>query len=333
LILAAALIFFKKHRKELLFGFGFYLSTIVLIIQLFPMGSAVVSERYSYVPYIGLSIMLLRILFIEAEQSKNVRLNTKLILYGASFYILFFAYQSFQRTKAWTSPETLFSDIVDKKPDAYYAYWLRSTARLNANNYEDCITDCSKGLKLNPSYTKFYSVRGLAFYNIKDYKHAIQDLNNYLTNKADDGEIYFTRAKCKRELQDYTGTIEDYEKALRLNSRLKTAVVYIDLSNLKLEMQDIEGSNKELDNALALDSKNVDAFFNKAVNYFNLHQYKAAIDYFNKAIAINPNDNELYYNRSLAKSVSGDKNGACQDLRLSASLGNVAAKKDALLCK
>jgi len=334
LIAAGVIIFvYKKYRKEFYFGFGFFVSTIVLIIQFIPMGSAVVSERYSYVPYIGLTIMLFQILFNKTGESKKALQNTKLVIAGAGIYIMIFAYQSYQRTKIWFSPETLFTDIVNKNPDAYYAYWFRSTARLNDNNFQDCVSDCSIGLHLNPGYSKFYSVRGLALFHLNDFKGAITDFNIYLANNTNDGEIFYIRGKARRELKDYVGTVQDFDKALLLNSRLRTAVVYIDLSNLKLSIHDIQGSNAALDMAITIDPKNIDALFNKGVNCFNAKRFNDAIDCFNRALLINQNDNELYYNRGLAKSMLGDKNGACADILMSARLGNIEAKKVSFKCE
>jgi protein O-mannosyl-transferase len=48
----------KSFRKELIFGFLFFLINIILVIQLIPLGRSMVAERYTYVPYIGLFMML-----------------------------------------------------------------------------------------------------------------------------------------------------------------------------------------------------------------------------------------------------------------------------------
>ena len=48
---------FKQHRL-LVFGFGFFLATILMVLQLIPVGRAILAERYSYLPYIGLFFLL-----------------------------------------------------------------------------------------------------------------------------------------------------------------------------------------------------------------------------------------------------------------------------------
>ena len=326
LTLSAFILLYKKHRKELFFGFGFYIVTISLIIQFFPMGSAVVSERYSYVPYIGLAIMFARIAIREIESRKNGKRNLKLAYVIIGFILLVCALKANRRSQVWQNPETLFTDIVDQNPNAYYAYWFRSTARLNDNNYEACISDCNVGLTLNPGYTQFYSVRGMANLNLKNYTETVADLSLYLKYKSDDGNIYFQRGKARRELKDFRGTIQDYEKAIQLTPKLGTAIVYVDMSNLKIAINDFNGSQSDLEKALLLDPNNTEALFNKAVNCFNAKQYNESIACFDKVLQINPNDNEALYNRGMAKATIGDKQGACFDYKRAAALGNTAAQ-------
>ena len=45
-------------KKPLIFGFMFFLITMSLTIQIIPIGNTVVSERYTYLPYIGLAFIL-----------------------------------------------------------------------------------------------------------------------------------------------------------------------------------------------------------------------------------------------------------------------------------
>ena len=324
------ILYFKKYRKELIFGFAFYLFSISLVIQFFPMGSAIVSERYSYIPYIGLSIMIARIILCEIDSRKKTVLYVYIM---AGIIVLLFAVKAHNRAKIWLNAETLFTDIVDKNQDAYYAYWFRSTARLNTDDYENCISDCTMGLSLNPDYTQFYSVRGLALLHLKNYKEAINDFSIFLKYKPTDGDILFQRGKARRELHDYLGTIRDFERALQLNPKLRTAIVYVDLSNLKIAINDFKGSQNNLDKALSIDPANTEALFNKGVNCFNVKQYKESIECFDKLIQINPRDNEAFYNRGIVKATIGDKDGACRDYKLAAGLGNSVASETAANCK
>ncbi len=54
LLLVAITYFTWKKYKFVAFGIGFYIVNLLLVLQIFSVGSAVIAERYTYVPYIGI---------------------------------------------------------------------------------------------------------------------------------------------------------------------------------------------------------------------------------------------------------------------------------------
>ncbi|MBL0342980.1 MAG: hypothetical protein IPP71_20190 [Bacteroidetes bacterium] len=58
----------------MLFGFLFYFFTVAMVIQVVPVGKAIVAERYSYVPYIGLFFIIARFyLMIRNNEIGNTK--------------------------------------------------------------------------------------------------------------------------------------------------------------------------------------------------------------------------------------------------------------------
>jgi hypothetical protein len=53
-LLAAVTYFTWKKYRFVAFGISFYIANLLLVLQIFSVGSAVIAERYTYVPYIGL---------------------------------------------------------------------------------------------------------------------------------------------------------------------------------------------------------------------------------------------------------------------------------------
>ena len=62
---------------------------------------------------------------------------------------------------------------------------------------------------------------------------------------------------------------------------------------------DKEGAIEEYSKAIELKNDYADAFFNRAILYDNLENYKAAINDYTSVIAINPNSAEAYLNRGM----------------------------------
>jgi len=72
----------------------------------------------------------------------------------------------------------------------------------------------------------------------------------------------------------------------------------------------------------------------KTMVKLELKDFKGAIADFTKTIELNPELDEAYYNRGMAKIESGAKENGCIDLKRSSELGYAKAKEDvAKWCK
>lgn len=69
----------------------------------------------------------------------------------------------------------LTSTVIDKRDDAL-AYFLRGDAnKLGLRRERDAISDYTRAIQINPTYTEAYLARGSAFLMVKDYQSAIED--------------------------------------------------------------------------------------------------------------------------------------------------------------
>jgi tetratricopeptide (TPR) repeat protein len=60
----------------------------------------------------------------------------------------------------------------------------------------------------------------------------------------------------------------------------------------------------------------------------NMSDYKGAIEDFDKAIQLNTKSEEAYYNRGIAKILSGQTASGCSDLSKAGELGYAEANED-----
>ena len=140
----------------MVFGLLFFIVNLLLVLQIISIGSSLVSERYTYVPYIGLaflgSMLLTR---INISLVKPLYWSLPLILAGV------FGYLSFQRTKVWKDSHSLWTDVIEKYPDAPMPRTNRAnyniTAAVDPANknridtlYREALEDCNTALVHKP---------------------------------------------------------------------------------------------------------------------------------------------------------------------------------------
>ena len=92
--------------------------------------------------------------------------------------------------------------------------------------------------------------------------------------------------------------------------------------NSKDAIQDYYGAIADYTKAIEINPNDGDAYYNRGASKGDIEDYYGAIADFTKAIDINPNDNGSYWNRSIAKERIGDIEGACADAKKSVSLGD-----------
>ncbi len=124
----AAVYYFRAYSKRLVFGSLFFLITILPVLQIVPIGGAIVAERYTYVPMIGIYFIFATFLtfLVEKKFIKNKIVKTGLIV-GLGISLLTFACISRDRCGIWKDGFSLWNDVIAKYPVAI-AYTGRGIA-------------------------------------------------------------------------------------------------------------------------------------------------------------------------------------------------------------
>jgi tetratricopeptide (TPR) repeat protein len=98
--------------------------------------------------------------------------------------------------------------------------------------------------------------------------------------------------------------------------------------------QDFKGAIQDYDEALKINPENATAYNNRGAAKMMLKELDAAMVDFNKAISLNSKYADAYDNRGRVKQALGDTSGACADWQQAYSFG-LAASRDLIVkfCK
>src|SRR6187455_1168651 len=131
LLLAAVTYFTWKKYRFVAFGISFYIANLLLVLQIFSVGSAVIAERYTYVPYIGLFFIAGCLLdrFAKGNMTKAYAVLAPVTI--------IYSVVSFFQVQTWKSGETLWDNVIKNQPCSR-AYSARATLfRRDANNLKN----------------------------------------------------------------------------------------------------------------------------------------------------------------------------------------------------
>jgi hypothetical protein len=207
-------IYVIKKFPFLFVGWFWYLGTLIPVIGLVQAGSQAMADRYTYLPSIGIAIMLawgIPLLFPR----ENIR---KKILFPAAIAILsILSVLTWQQCGYWKNSIKLWNHALQVTKDNYVAHKNFALALLAEGKIEEAIDHYNMAISLKPDYADDYNNRGTAYNILGQPQCAIKDYNEAIRLKPDYAEAYYNRGTIYSKQGQYKSAIEDFNKAISLN--------------------------------------------------------------------------------------------------------------------
>ncbi len=344
-----------RRSKVFVFGFVFFLINVIFILHFIPVGATVTADRFSYLAYIGLSIIVVG---YGERGFALLRLRSVKVSISAAicFVTLIFVYATHERCKVWKNSVTLWTDVVGKYPTAP-AYKNRGNAYYANHDYARAIEDYTMVISEHPSYAGGYNDRGLAYDALGDHARAAEDYSRAIAHDVGFAKAYNNRGSDYYLNGNYDRAINDFERAIALDSGFADA--YNNRGNLLNSKGEYAGAIADYSRAVALDPEcatawcslgriyqardkldqalacftrsieadnaNVQAYNSRGVLFCMRGDFDHAITDFNRAITLQPSLPDAYANRGNAYGSKGDFSKAINDFSRALSLVSAPA--------
>ncbi|MES2591870.1 MAG: tetratricopeptide repeat protein [Bacteroidota bacterium] len=263
----------KKYRNELIFGFLFFVVNIILVIQIIPVGQAFVAERYSYVPYIGLFFIVATLFFYALDNFKS---NKMTIQVTGVICILILSGTTFSRTKVWKDGVTLWTDVINKYPAVYFAYYNLGNAHKDNKDYPKAIEAYSGALKVNADYSSALFNRAHAYADMQNHQAAVDDYTKVIKLTPKGFEANYNRGVSNATLKNYDAAIADFTASIEIEP--KRADTYYSRGNMKASKMLFEEAMSDYSMAIKMDPKYADAYNNRGNCKLNLRRVNEACE-------------------------------------------------------
>lgn len=301
----------RKWGREVIFGFAFFFITISLVLQLMPVGGAILAERYTYVPYLGLFFALMRPFQTDGTEKRANLKTIGLYKWILICVIILFSFLSFQRVSFWKNGDILFTDVIKKYPLFPYAYNNRGflyfdyySLKLFADNpvkkaafEKKALEDYNMAIQLDPSYVSAYANRAVLLYNTGNPEPALADFNTLLKLDPDNVDGLLGRANTLSSLQQFTEAIPDYTAYLQIKPDDGKAYVWRGIAYARTNVY--EEAMLDFDKAISIIPDDYEGYYWKGVVLYNQKNYQEALPFLDKAISLNPDFFELFSWRGL----------------------------------
>jgi protein O-mannosyl-transferase len=276
------------------FSIGFYLITILLVLQFIPVGMALMAERYSYMPYIGLSIMPATLI------ARSLKMKKILLLVISGCFIIMLMILSVQQIKVWNNSETLWSNVIDKHPHLEYSrrargkFYSRKSSQVKSESEKKTLEDKAfndfmEAIKTGTKSADVYEGTGIIFESRGEIGNAMLFFNKAILIDPKKGSAYYNRAMLYDILNQKEEAIKNYCIALNYEPKLASKIIS-NRSELFLETGKFREAKNDLDYLITLDNKNFTYYCNRAYSKLQLKDNAGAIDDYRAALKLKPDD-------------------------------------------
>jgi len=351
ILLVGAILWFGRNDKRIWWAGAFFLISVSTVLQFpFPVGSAIVADRYYYLSSIG-PLFLLGLAFNRFYQKSKAALPVFAIV------ALGLCGLSFKQTGTWKNGLTLFTPTDKEFPnDAMILsnlgwYYLENQEFPTAKGYlmraddggfkngDVCRTigsmfldegDSKTALKYFEKATQYLPktnrtnwLLGTAHYRLGDMANAEKYYREAVANEPKNSEYLNVWGLSLTGLNRFEESRKVFDEAIKLNPKLWDA--YLNHSYTYRLEKKFDQEIKELDALLSKNSDYLTAYRNIGVTYVDLKQDDNAIEYWKKG-AERDKTGEYEYNIGINYVSRGDIKTATEWYIKSAKEGNSNAK-------
>ncbi|MGZ3866953.1 MAG: tetratricopeptide repeat protein [Bacteroidia bacterium] len=272
----------KQLKKELIFGIAFYFFSICLTLQIIPVGYSIVSERYSYVPYIGLFFIVgtVYVGIIDNKISGLIFLKPLLKYISVGIAVIFITL-SWKRIDKWKDSIALFKDLADKYPTSYHAQFSLGKSMADAGDTTNAMIYFNKSIQLDPTVADPYFFRGNMFYGRKDFTNAIADFKNAVAINPKYNQALYNLGICYNNTGNFTEAENALTKALAIQANEFT---YQARANTYFYSKQYEKAIGDYTNVLKINGAMAEAYHDRGVCYLYLQQNQKACEDWKKSL-------------------------------------------------
>ena len=329
MLITVIVIYYIKKLPFLFVGWFWYLGSMIPLIGLIQAGSQAMAKCYTYLPSIGIAVMLawsIPFLF------KREDIRKKILLPAAIVVLAILTVLTWRQCGYWKNSIKLWNHALSVTKNNYIAHSNLGIALFEEGKIEEAIDQYNKVIMMPYQILTYnddhlysfcggiYSNRGKAYAELGLYQYAFEDYNKSIRLNPKNASLYNSRGFTYAKLNQHQRAIEDFSEAIRL--RPDFAYYYCDRGNSYAKLGQYQRALDDYTKAIRLKPDYADAYNNRGTIYGMIRQYQRAIDDFNKAIYIKQDYADAYNNRGITYFKQGSKKLCCDDLQKACKLGN-----------
>jgi protein O-mannosyl-transferase len=254
-----AIVWRARERRYLLTAWLWYLGTLIPVIGIVQVGRQASADRYVYVPFIGLFIM---VVWITADWSARVRTARIPTIVVGVLVLSCYSYIAWRQIGYWKSSYTLFAHALDVTQGNGIAEEHLGLALCEQGHFDLAIPHFAAAVRLTPDLPTPH-------YNL--------------------GTLMLQRGRMDDAMREYKLALS------HVSDPLEGAQIHNNLGVVLLETKQLPAAVDEFNAAIALDPNHQKSFIGRGNAEYEAGNFEAALSDFTHASRLEPSSMALFW--------------------------------------
>ncbi len=272
-----------RKRAYLTVGWLWYLGTLVPVIGLVQVGAQALADRYTYVPLIGLFIMISWFIpdLLAGWRHRGIVLGGAAVTVVSALMVC-----TWMQLQHWKNDITLFEHALKVTANNYLAHDSLGNALAQKGMLEKAIAHYQEALRINPNLVNTHNNLGVAFLKRGEINRAIAQYYQALRLKSDSAETHNNLGVALFNLGQLDRAIGHYLTATKLDPYFSKA--HNNLGNALARKGKLNEAIVHYSRALELKTNYPEAHNNLGVTLAQQGKMDEAIIQFDQALRLKP---------------------------------------------
>jgi protein O-mannosyl-transferase len=229
LLLVGLSVFFiwrSRFQSYLLVGWCWFVVMLLPVIGILQVGRQSMADRYTYLPSIGLCLM---VVWGVAEMASRSKPGRAALSVGAAGLLLACLLDTRYQLRFWRDSVTLFSHSIElRREDNCVGYWILGNVYLESGNLEAAVENYHAALQMAPNFAEVHYSLGVARFGQKQFAEAGIEFGEALRLNANNVDAHKGLGHVLVNQGKYAEAEAEYAKALALrpdDKEIKTALL------------------------------------------------------------------------------------------------------------
>jgi len=273
----------RRQRPYLFTGWLWYLVMLTPVIGILQVGLQARADRYTYLPQIGLYLMLT---WAAAELSAGWRQRRVVLGGGATVILVALILCARGQTSYWRNGESLWTHTLACTSGNYVAHNNLGNVLLKMSKVDEAIAHFQKALQSKPDFAEAHLNLGIALLQQGHVDEAIVHCRTALRIRPDFAEAHLNLGMALLQQGHVDEAIAQYQKALQIVP--DSAIAHNNLGNALFQKGKVDEAIVHFQKALESQPDNAKTHNNLGSALFKKGDVDEAIVHFQKALQIKP---------------------------------------------